>query len=74
MKSGDFLKLRNLEIGYSFHKNVLERIKLSNARIFVSGINLLTFSELTKDYHIDPETLQGYPAIKSYNIGITVGF
>jgi TonB-linked SusC/RagA family outer membrane protein len=74
MKSGDFLKLRNLEIGYSFHKNLLERIKLSNARIFVSGINLLTFSELTKDYHIDPETLQGYPAIKSYNIGITVGF
>lgn len=74
MKSGDFLKLRNIEIGYSFPEKVLESIKLSNARIFVNGINLLTFSELTRDYDIDPETMSGYPAIKSYNIGITVGF
>jgi TonB-linked SusC/RagA family outer membrane protein len=74
IKNGDFLKLRNVEIGYSLQKNTLDKIKLSNARIFVNGINLLTFSELTRDYQIDPETVSGYPAVKSYNIGITVGF
>lgn len=74
IKSGNFLRLRNVEIGYTLPKEFLTRMNLSNARIFVNGVNLLTISSLFSDYNIDPETMSGYPGMKSYNIGIAVGF
>jgi hypothetical protein len=63
-----------VEIGYSLPQSLLSKIKLSDARIFVSGINLLTFSSLLNDFDLDPETLSGHPAAKSCNVGISVGF
>lgn len=36
--------------------------------------NLLTVSRLMRDYDIDPEILSGHPALKSYNLGLTVTF
>jgi hypothetical protein len=74
IKNGDFLRLRNIEIGYSLPKHLLSKIWLSNARVFVNAINLFTISSLLSDYDMDPETLSGYPGIKSFNIGISVGF
>ena len=47
---------------------------ITHTRIFLQGINLLTISDLMKDYDMDPEVLSGYSAMKSYNIGITVNF
>ncbi|MDR0542430.1 MAG: SusC/RagA family TonB-linked outer membrane protein, partial [Dysgonamonadaceae bacterium] len=74
MKNGDFLRLRNIEIGYTLPKQLLNRLSLTNMRVFVSGMNLFTLSSLLKDYDLDPETLSGHPGVKSYNAGITVGF
>lgn len=74
MKNADFLRLRNVEIGYTLPESLQKKLRLSNARIFVNGINLLTWSSLLKDYNIDPETNSGYPALKSYNTGISVNF
>jgi TonB-linked SusC/RagA family outer membrane protein len=74
IKNGDFLRLRNAEIGYNLPATVLRKFGLLNTRIFVNGINLLTFSSLTRNYHIDPETMSGYTALKSYNLGLTVNF
>jgi TonB-linked SusC/RagA family outer membrane protein len=74
IKNGNFLRLRNIEIGYSLPKRLLSQIRLSKARVFVSAINLFTISSLLSDYELDPETLSGYPGIKSFNIGISVGF
>ena len=74
VKSGDFLKLRNIEIGYSLPESALAKLKMKEARIYLSGMNLFTFSRLLKDYDIDPENPSGYPGIRSYNIGISVTF
>lgn len=74
MKNGQFLRMRNIELGYNFPKETLKKLRLTQVRVFVSGVNLLTWSPLLKDYDMDPESLSGYPALKSYNIGITVGF
>lgn len=74
IKDGSFLKLRNIELGYSLSKDVLSALKLSSARIYINGMNLLTLSSLLSDYGIDPETMSGYPGIKSYNVGLTIGF
>ncbi|GHV58036.1 SusC/RagA family TonB-linked outer membrane protein [Bacteroidia bacterium] len=74
MKNGDFLRLRNVEIGYTLPKRLLNQWNMANVRLFVSGINLFTLSSLLKDYDLDPETLSGHPGIKSYNAGISIGF
>lgn len=64
LRDGSFLKLRNLELGYS-HKF---------ARIYLSGTNLLTFSKFDL---WDPEQGGGngltYPTQRVFNIGIQIG-
>ena len=73
-RSGDFLKLRNVELGYTFAQPSLSKAGISKIRIYLSGVNLLTVSMLMRDYDIDPEILSGHPALKSYNLGLTVTF
>jgi TonB-linked SusC/RagA family outer membrane protein len=74
IKSGDFLRIRNAELGYSFTTHVTERLKLAKLRVFVDAVNPVTWSSLMKDYHVDPETQSGYPALKSINAGIQATF
>lgn len=74
MRDGSFLRLRNVEIGYSLPQSLLKKAKLSNVRIYFSGVNLLTWSPLLKEDHIDPESMTGYAELKSMNIGFTVNF
>ncbi|MDP4209310.1 MAG: SusC/RagA family TonB-linked outer membrane protein [Bacteroidota bacterium] len=74
MKSGDFLRVRNVELGYNFTPQLLGKIGLSKLRLYVNAINPITWSSLLKDYHIDPEIQSGYPALKSVNVGITATF
>lgn len=73
-KSRDFVRLRNVELGYSFNPSVIRKLKVSNLRIFVNAVNPLTWSSLQEDYNIDPETFSGYPALKSFNTGVSVTF
>ncbi|MGC4235509.1 MAG: SusC/RagA family TonB-linked outer membrane protein [Niabella sp.] len=73
-KPADFLRLRNIELGYNLPSKLLGRAGFRDARIYVSGVNLLTISKLTDKYGMDPETLSGYPGLKSYNIGLTFSF
>jgi len=70
-KNGDFLKLRSLEIGYTLASSLTKSIKLSEARIFLRGMNVLTLDHFK---FTDPESISGYPAMKSYNIGLKVQF
>lgn len=74
IKDGSFITLRNIELGYTLPKHLSGKIGMQNLRIYVNGVNLLTFSSLKKDYDMDPERMTGYPGIKSYNVGLTVGF
>jgi TonB-linked SusC/RagA family outer membrane protein len=74
IKSGDFLRLRQLELGYDFASHLRKTSMLSGLRISVSATNLVTWSTLLKNYHLDPETWGGYPAMKSYNLGISATF
>lgn len=52
MFKGDFIKLRNLSLSYNLPRNVLDKVKISNARVYVSGQNLAMF---TKYPGPDPE-------------------
>ena len=70
-----YLKLRNLEVGYTFPKTWLNRTGISNLRLFVSGTNLLTLSNLSV---MDPECASDngldYPPMRVINIGVNIKF
>ena len=74
IRSGDFVKVRNIEFGYTLPARALRAMKMSDFRVFVRGMNLFTFSPLTSEFGVDPEVLTGHPALKSYNVGINLTF
>ncbi|MFC3198646.1 SusC/RagA family TonB-linked outer membrane protein [Parapedobacter deserti] len=71
MRSGAMLRLRNVELGYTFPRGWQQKLRLNNLRLYVSGINLATWSSVQGT---DPESIGGYPPLKSYNVGLTAQF
>lgn len=70
--SGDYFKLRNLEVGYDLPQSLLKVINFKGARVYLKGLDLFTYAKDLK--HIDPETLNIYPSLKSYNLGVSLTF
>jgi TonB-linked SusC/RagA family outer membrane protein len=70
-----FLRLKNIELGYTLPKNVLKFAGISSCRIYVSGLNLYCWDHLDID-HLDPEQdcPYGYPVTKSVSLGLNVNF
>ena len=68
-----FLRLKQIELGYTLPKNLTKAIYSKGVRFYVSGNNLLTFSKF-KLWDPELDTANGcrYPAIKSVLIGINV--
>ncbi|MBL0100933.1 MAG: TonB-dependent receptor [Saprospiraceae bacterium] len=84
VEDGDFVRLQNVSLGYSFPTSTLKSLDLSTLRIFVQGQNLLTFSGYSG---LDPETstnfstntgfgedFNGNPQQKVVSVGVKVGF
>lgn len=73
--NSSFIRLKNISLGYTLPQNLISRISLSSARIYVNAFNLFTITKV-KDY--DPEgnssSGQFYPQQRIYNIGINVNF
>ncbi|MDR0962820.1 MAG: TonB-dependent receptor [Mediterranea sp.] len=76
VRSGDFLSLRNIEIGYSLPKALLAKANLTKVRVYFSGYNLTTWSDLPDG--TDPEKPMSYcwwyPKTRSFSFGINIGF
>ncbi len=70
LRSTDYMKLRNLELGYKLPAKILGSMKVENIRFFVRGMNLFTHSKEI-DF-LDPESLTGYPSMKSLTLGVNV--
>ncbi len=74
MKNADFLKLRSLQVGYTLPSAVSEKMHLQKFRVFLTAVNPFVWSSFYRKYKMDPETPAGYPALKSYNLGISFTF
>jgi hypothetical protein len=57
VENGSYLKLKNLQIGYTFSNSFLSKISVKNARLYVMGNNLFT---ITKYSGLDPELGSSY--------------
>ena len=74
VENGSYLKLRTLQIGYTFPKSLLSKLFVQSARVYFSGQNLLTIksSSLTCS---DPENPNwNYPLASSLSFGLQIGF
>ena len=70
-----YLRLRNLEVAYSFPRQLIERVGISGLRLFANGTNLFSLDNV-KDFEIDPEisSTNGlvYPQQKLYTFGFNL--
>lgn len=75
--SGNYIRLKSVEVGYEVPPNFVNRIGLGDIRIYANGYNLLSWSNTYKKYNIDPEVVSNfgggiYPQQAIYNLGISV--
>jgi TonB-linked SusC/RagA family outer membrane protein len=84
IEDGSYIRLKNIQLGYNFPSAWLERIRLTNAKLYVSGQNLITITDYTG---FDPEVSRygqdnlslgtdygSYPNFKMYLVGLNIGF
>lgn len=77
LEDASFLRLKNLNIAYSFDRRLLQKTKvIENLRIYAQAQNLLTF---TKFQGMDPESTANmyqaqYPMSRQFSIGLEIGF
>ncbi|TZF82819.1 TonB-dependent receptor [Pedobacter sp. BS3] len=72
MRNGSFLRLKQVEFGYTLPKKLQKRINTSTFRIYVNASNLLTFSKFGLwDVEMGGKGL-GYPIQKVFNIGLNI--
>lgn len=76
IRNNNFLRLRNVEIGYEFASlRALKDAGISKCRLYVNAYNLLTLSSLLSECRMDPDTVNyGYPNFKSANMGVQITF
>src|SRR5690606_6584719 len=74
-----YIRLKNVQIGYTLPVTISEKIGSSSFRVFVSGENLITVTKLTKLF--DPEVLGGrwgpgqtYPLGRTFAAGLSINF
>ena len=71
-RNGNFLKLRNVELGYTISSPKMQKAHIQGLRIYLSGTNLFSLDHM--DGFADPEVLYGYPAVRTFNLGFNLKF
>jgi hypothetical protein len=65
LNKGDFIRLRNVQLGYTLPKNLISKAKINNAFFYVRGTNLWTWVK-DKNLPFDPE--QGVSSVANFNV------
>ena len=77
VEDGSYIKFKNVTLGYTFPKRLVEKVKLNSARVYLSAQNLLTFTNYTG---FDPEVpvngidLNVYPVTRTFSAGVNLIF
>ena len=74
LQDAGFLRLKSVEIGYTFPQKVLKKLGMNNLRLYCSGTNLLCWSKFKM---WDPELAGSglnYPLQRVFNVGLNLGF
>ena len=75
MGSGDYVRLKNVEVGYTLPKSWISKIYMSSARVYFSANNLFLWAD---EYSLDPDNRDqrggNMPQTRAFNFGINVNF
>lgn len=74
IKSGAYMRLKNLVIGYTLPRKILNGIGISNLRFYVSGQNLFTVQNAYPGYDPESSPASYYPLMRIYTFGIDLKF
>ena len=80
MRSSNFFKLKNIELGYTFPASLsfMKAAKISSLRVYANGNNIYTFVNSLRDLGIDPETKDEtsyiFPLTQTYVVGFNIQF
>ena len=80
LQNAAYMRLKNLQIGYTLPRKIVQKMGVQNLRFFASGENLLTITDLVKFF--DPETIESgsfahgyaYPLSRTYAFGLNITF
>ncbi|WP_157492819.1 SusC/RagA family TonB-linked outer membrane protein [Echinicola pacifica] len=77
--NASYLRMKHIELGYTFPVELTERLGFSNLRVYVAGQNLLTFTKFVDGF--DPEDAStfnnvndSYPQAKTVSMGVNISF
>jgi TonB-linked SusC/RagA family outer membrane protein len=75
LHDASYVRLKNLQIGYTLPDRILKRAGLGSCRFYLAGVNLFTLSDMK---NFDPESpigdLRYYPQQKTYSFGVNLNF
>jgi TonB-dependent starch-binding outer membrane protein SusC len=75
LEDASYIRLKQVTLGYSLPTSLISKAKIANARVFVQGLNMLTWTKYTG---LDPEILffeiGRYPQGKQFTAGLQIGF
>ncbi len=90
LEKGDYIRMRNVTLSYTFPSETLDRTPISSLRVYFQGQNLLTFTKFWGDPEVGlssgetvsfgesvapgEATLYSYPNTKSFQVGLDVSF
>lgn len=74
LQSGDYLRIKNIEIGYTIPYKMLSNLGVSSLRLFLSAQNLFTFTSFS-GYDVEAwDTTNTYPGARAYIAGVSLNF
>jgi len=76
IRSAAYFRIKNINLGYRLPSSVINRLKITGAKVYVSGQNLLTFTDTWNgfDPEINSQTGQFYPLMKTFTVGVNLNF
>ena len=74
IRSGAYLRLKNVVLGYTLPKSVTGRVGVKSARLYVSGQNLVTWDNFFPGFDAEQRDTGGefYPIMKTYSVGLNI--
>jgi TonB-linked SusC/RagA family outer membrane protein len=70
-----YLRLKNVEVGYTLPQKWLGKINVASCRVFASGTNIFTWDHMMDwDPESSSETGSAYPQIRSWSFGVNIQF
>lgn len=76
MKDASYLRIKNIQLGYTFPGTMMNKIAVKNLRVFANGSNLFTFDNFWEGFDVESPvgTVNVYPQVKVFTFGLSANF